>query len=180
MVSGKRSSHIEDRKTGCILEASQNHRKVHETDEYEGFASSRTSKDSSTPNREDKRWLMVPGSQIKDTSGDTGKSNVHARTKNYSTVSLPNYDELDVARHQTKGMKGQEGDGERTKSRRPVRSSTGSLPAGSFLAPFSEVHGFFFYSSNQKIGILFLLLSAIDKLFLYYGDSLIFKDTGYW
>nr|XP_031846745.1 uncharacterized protein LOC116433123 [Nomia melanderi]XP_031846746.1 uncharacterized protein LOC116433123 [Nomia melanderi]XP_031846747.1 uncharacterized protein LOC116433123 [Nomia melanderi] len=136
MVSGKRSSHIEDKKTGCVPD--QNHRKAHESDEYDRFASSRASKDSSTPNRDDKRWLMVPGSQIKDTSRDTGKSNGHTRTKNYSTVSLPNYDELDVARHQTKGTKGQEGDGERTKSRRPVRSSTGSLPAGSFLAPFSE------------------------------------------
>ncbi|XP_076649888.1 uncharacterized protein LOC143357359 [Halictus rubicundus] len=130
MVSGKRSSHL--------LEINQNHRKPRETEEYERFARSRTSKDSSTPNREDKRWLMEPEKQIEDTSRDAEKSNGHARTKNYSTVSLPNYDELDVARHQTKGMKGQQPAGDRTKSRRPVRSSTGSLPAESFLAPFSE------------------------------------------
>lgn len=140
MVSGKRSSHaVEERKTGGRAgEISQNHRKPHETEEYERFARSRSSKDSSTPNREDKRWLSVPGKQIKDTSRDAEKSNGHARTKNYSTVSLPNYDELDVARHQTEGMKGQQAAGDRTKSRRPVRSSTGSLPAESFLAPFSE------------------------------------------
>nr|XP_033340112.1 uncharacterized protein LOC117228453 [Megalopta genalis] len=137
MVSGKRTSYADDRKIGKT-EINQNHRKAHETDEYERFARTRTSKDSSTPNREDKRGRLEPEKQIKDTSRDAERSNGHARTKNYSTVSLPNYDELDVARHQTKGMNEQHPAGDRTKSRRPVRSSTGSLPAESFLAPFSE------------------------------------------
>ncbi|XP_076247590.1 uncharacterized protein LOC143187333 isoform X2 [Calliopsis andreniformis] len=128
VVSGKRASHVEDRKSNHHL------RRVQDGEEYEKFARSRTSKDSSTPNREDKRGSRDP--EIKDTPRE--KSTGNARPKNYSTVSLPNYDELDVARHQAKGTRDSEGGGDKTKPRRPVRSSTGSLPAESFLSPFSE------------------------------------------
>ncbi|XP_003702199.2 uncharacterized protein LOC100880932 isoform X1 [Megachile rotundata] len=124
VVSGKRTSRMEDKKRTF---ESNHHRKVHENDEYQRFANSR-SKDSSTPNREDKRKSKTE-KEIKDSS-------LNVRTKNYSTVSLPNYDELDVARHRT--MEIEEGEEDKTKSRRPVRSSTGSLPAESFLSPFSE------------------------------------------
>lgn len=138
MVSGKRASHLEDRKSCTSSEASQHQRRGEEGEEYDRFARNRSSKDSSTPNREDKRGPRDPEEQMNGTSRDTEKSTGKARTKNYSTVSLPNYDELDVARHQAKGTKGHEGGGDRAKSRRPVRSSTGSLPAESFLSPFSE------------------------------------------
>ncbi|CAK9797499.1 hypothetical protein ANTQUA_LOCUS1193 [Anthophora quadrimaculata] len=128
VVSGKR-----------IFESNQQ-RRAHENDEYEKFARSRTSKDSSTPNRDEKKRLRDDEKQMKDSSRDTEKSSSNARTKNYSTVSLPNYDELDVARHRSKGNEdGHEQHEDKTRrSRRPVRSSTGSLPAGTFLSPFSE------------------------------------------
>ncbi|KZC08398.1 hypothetical protein WN55_09302 [Dufourea novaeangliae] len=138
VVSGKRASHIEDRKSGRTVESDHHHRRAPEAEEYDRFARSRTTKDSSTPNREEKWASKEAGKRIVDTSRDTEKSTSGARTKNYSTVSLPNYDELDVTRHLAKGAKGGQADGDRTKSRRPVRSSTGSLPAESFLAPFSE------------------------------------------
>ncbi|CAK9829007.1 hypothetical protein ANTRET_LOCUS6423 [Anthophora retusa] len=128
VVSGKR-----------IFESNQQ-RRAHENDEYEKFARSRTSKDSSTPNRDEKKRPRDDEKQMKDSSRDTEKSSSNARTKNYSTVSLPNYDELDVARHRSKENEdGHEQHEDKTRrSRRPVRSSTGSLPAGTFLSPFSE------------------------------------------
>ncbi|CAK9803400.1 hypothetical protein ANTPLA_LOCUS3583 [Anthophora plagiata] len=128
VVSGKR-----------IFESNQQ-RRAHENDEYEKFVRSRTSKDSSTPNRDEKKRPRDDEKQMKDSSRDTEKSSSNARTKNYSTVSLPNYDELDVARHRSKGNEdGHEQHEEKTRrSRRPVRSSTGSLPAETFLSPFSE------------------------------------------
>ncbi|XP_043248529.1 uncharacterized protein LOC122395197 [Colletes gigas] len=128
---------VSGRKPGRTTETSHYQRKAHEGEEYERFARNRTSKDSSTPNREDKRGPREPEKQMKDTLGVPEKWSGNARSK-YSTVSLPNYDELDVARHQGEGTKGHGDDRDRTKSRRPVRSSTGSLPAESFLAPFSE------------------------------------------
>ncbi|XP_017762811.1 PREDICTED: uncharacterized protein LOC108552670 [Eufriesea mexicana] len=128
MVSGKRT-----------FENSQHQRKAHENEEYEKFARNRTTKDSSTPNRDEKRRSREVEKQIKDSSREMEKSSSIARTKNYSTVSLPNYDELDVARHRPKGTDDHEHQQDKTRrSRRPVRSSTGSLPAESFLSPFSE------------------------------------------
>ncbi|XP_034185019.2 uncharacterized protein LOC117606557 [Osmia lignaria lignaria] len=121
VVSGKRTSRIEEKKSQRSSESNHHHHQsIPENDEYERFASNRTSKDSSTPNREEK---------MKESSSN-------ARAKNYSTVSLPNYDELDVARHRT--MEIEEADKGKKKPRRPVRSSTGSLPAASYLSPFSE------------------------------------------
>ncbi|XP_076170150.1 uncharacterized protein LOC143148107 isoform X2 [Ptiloglossa arizonensis] len=138
IVSGKKPSHSEERNTGRTIETNHHQRKSDEVEEYERFARNRTNKDSSTPNREDKRGPREIEIQIVDTSGEPRKSTGNARIKNYSTVSLPNYDELDVIRHQEQGTKDHGAGGDKTKSRRPVRSSTGSLPAGSFLAPFSE------------------------------------------
>ena len=131
VVSGKRP-----------FESSQQHqRKVLEGEEYERFARSRTSKDSSTPNREEKWRSREIERQTKDSSRDRGKSGSNARPKNFSTVSLPNYDELDVARHRPEENDEHEQRRDKTrKAGRPVRSSTGSLPAESFLSPFSEVH----------------------------------------
>ncbi|XP_043514154.1 uncharacterized protein LOC122530860 isoform X2 [Frieseomelitta varia] len=129
VVSGKRP-----------FESSQQHqRNVHESEEYERFARSRTDNDSSTPNREEKRRSREIERQTKDSSRDHGKSGSNARPKNFSTVSLPNYDELDVARHRPEENDEHEQRRDKTrKARRPVRSSTGSLPAESFLSPFSE------------------------------------------
>lgn len=128
VVSGKRP-----------FESSQHQRKVHESEEYDRFARSRTSKDSSTPNREEKRRSREIERQTKDSSRDHGKSGSNARPKNFSTVSLPNYDELDVARHRPEENDEHEQRRDKTrKAGRPVRSSTGSLPAESFLSPFSE------------------------------------------
>lgn len=100
-------------------------------DEYERFANSRTSRDSSTPKREEKRkWRQGEKRTEEKWSGN-------ARHKHSSTVSLPNYDELDLARHRSRGHEIEDA----TRPRRPVRSSTVSLPAESFLSPFSEVRG---------------------------------------
>ncbi|XP_033183048.2 uncharacterized protein LOC117153268 isoform X2 [Bombus vancouverensis nearcticus] len=126
VVSGKRS-----------FESSQHQRK--ESDEYEKFARNRTSKDSSTPNRVEKRSKREIEKRTNDSSRDQEKSSGNARAKNFSTVSLPNYDELDVARHRPKENDDHEQQQDKTsKCRRPVRSSTGSLPAESFLSPFSD------------------------------------------
>lgn len=127
VVSGKRTSQ----------EVNNHLQKVQESEEFESFARNRTGQDSSTPNREDKREPRDPETQIKDTPRERSTGNT--RPKNYSTVSLPNYDELDVTRHREKGTKDQKDGGSKAKPRRPVRSSTGSLPAASFLSPFSEV-----------------------------------------
>ncbi|XP_017792037.1 PREDICTED: uncharacterized protein LOC108574044 isoform X1 [Habropoda laboriosa] len=134
VVSGKRIFEINQQ------QQQQQQRKAHENDEYEKFARNRTSKDSSTPNREEKKRPREVEKQMKDFSRDAEETSSNARTKNYSTVSLPNYDELDVARHRSKGNEdGHEQQEDKTRrSRRPVRSSTGSLPAESFLSPFSE------------------------------------------
>ncbi|CAL7939922.1 unnamed protein product [Xylocopa violacea] len=122
VVSGRRA-----------FESSQHQRRAYESEEYERFARTRTNNDSSTPNREEKRI------QIKDYLKVPERTGGNARTKNYSTVSLPNYDELDTARHRENGSDDHDRQQEKTrKARRPVRSSTGSLPAESFLSPFSE------------------------------------------
>ncbi|EZA48930.1 hypothetical protein X777_12968 [Ooceraea biroi] len=137
VVSGKRTS--ADKKTSRTSEPSHHHRKVVENDEYERFAWSQSIKDSSTPNRQDRRKSKELEKRIKDSSRDDDRPEANTRTKNYSTVSLPNYDELDVSRHPAKSTtKDERGMGEKMKSKRPVRSSTGSLPAESFLSPFSE------------------------------------------
>ncbi|XP_072767242.1 uncharacterized protein [Anoplolepis gracilipes] len=137
VVSGRRMS--ADKKTSRTSEPSYHHRKVLENEEYERFAGSQSIKDSSTPNRQDRRKSKELEQRIRDPSRDDDRPEANTRTKNYSTVSLPNYDELDVSRHPAKSMaKDERGTGEKMKSRRPVRSSTGSLPAESFLSPFSE------------------------------------------
>ncbi|EFN86990.1 hypothetical protein EAI_01325 [Harpegnathos saltator] len=135
MVSGKRM--LTDKKTWRTSEPDYHHGKVHENEEYERFARSELMKGSSTPNRQDKQKSEELEEQIGDSSRDDG-AEANARTKNYSTVSLPNYDELDVSRHPAKSTKGERGLEEKMKLKRPVRSSTGSLPAESFLSPFSE------------------------------------------
>ncbi|XP_017880469.1 uncharacterized protein LOC108625184 isoform X1 [Ceratina calcarata] len=118
VVSGRRS-----------IENSQHQRNAQESEEYERFARSRTSWNSSTPNREEKRGPIEK--QIRD-------STENSRSKNYSTVSLPNYDELDTTRHRSKDEDHDGYQAQTKRARRPVRSSTGSLPAESFLSPFSE------------------------------------------
>ncbi|XP_020294908.1 uncharacterized protein LOC109860316 [Pseudomyrmex gracilis] len=132
VVSGKRTS---DKKTWRSSEPSQHHRKVLENEEYERFAWSQSIKDSSTPNRQDRRKSKELEKRIRDSSRDDERPEANTRTKNYSTVSLPNYDELDVPGRSAKDEKCAR---EKIKPRRPVRSSTGSLPAESFLSPFSE------------------------------------------
>lgn len=137
VVSGKRTS--ADKKTSRSSESGYHHRKVLENEEYERFAGSQSIKDSSTPNRQDRRKSKELEQRIRDFSRDDDRPEANTRTKNYSTVSLPNYDELDVSRHPAKSTaKDERGTEEKMKSRRPVRSSTGSLPAESFLSPFSE------------------------------------------
>ncbi|KMQ93535.1 neurofilament heavy polypeptide-like protein [Lasius niger] len=137
VVSGRRTS--ADKKTSRTSESGHHHRKVLENEEYERFAGSQSIKDSSTPNRQDRRKSKELEQRIRDPSRDDDRPEANTRTKNYSTVSLPNYDELDVSRHPAKSTaKDERGTGEKMKSRRPVRSSTGSLPAESFLSPFSE------------------------------------------
>ncbi|XP_031771438.1 histone H3.v1 [Apis florea] len=104
-----------------------------ESDEYERFANSRTSRDSSTPKREEKRkWRQ--GEKRTEAEEEEEKWSGNARHKHSSTVSLPNYDELDTARHRSRDHEIEN----TTRPRRPVRSSTVSLPAESFLSPFSE------------------------------------------
>ncbi|KAL6442889.1 hypothetical protein ACFW04_002737 [Cataglyphis niger] len=137
VVSGRRTT--ADKKTWRSSESGQHHRKVLENEEYERFAGSQTIKDSSTPNRQDRRKSKELEQRIRNFSRDDDRPEANTRTKNYSTVSLPNYDELDVSRHPAKSTaKDERGTGEKMKSRRPVRSSTGSLPVESFLSPFSE------------------------------------------
>lgn len=137
MVSGKRSS--VDKKTSRISDPSHHHQKVFKNEEYERFAGSESIKDSSTPNRQNRRKLKEPEKRIKDSSRDDDRLEANTRTKNYSTVSLPNYDELDLSRHPAQSTKNEKDTGEKMKPKRPVRSSTVSLPAESFLSPFSEV-----------------------------------------
>ncbi|KAL6261777.1 hypothetical protein P5V15_006866 [Pogonomyrmex californicus] len=137
MVSGKRTS--ADKKTSRTSESGHHHRKVLENEEYERFARNQSIKDSSTPNRQDRRKSKELEKRIRDSSRDDDRPEANTRMKNYSTVSLPNYDELDVSRHPVKSTANDEGDaGEKMKLKRPVRSSTVSLPAESFLSPFSE------------------------------------------
>lgn len=138
-------------------------------DEYERFVNGRGIKDSSTPNRHDedirKRTKeFMRNRHIDDsTRVDVKIMELNVRPKNYSTVSLPNYDELDVVRHATKRTKDEgEGEDEKIRSRRPVRSSTGSLPVESFLLPFSQVFSpFFFFNFYLSF---FLLFSSIVSL----------------
>ncbi|XP_018366910.1 PREDICTED: uncharacterized protein LOC108763626 [Trachymyrmex cornetzi] len=137
VVSGKRTP--ADKKTSRTSESNHHHRKVLENEEYERFARNQSIKDSSTPNRQDRRKSKELERRIRDSSRDDDRPEANTRTKNYSTVSLPNYDELDVSRHPVKGMTNdEERVEEKMKSKRPVRSSTVSLPAESFLSPFSE------------------------------------------
>ncbi|XP_011053810.1 PREDICTED: uncharacterized protein LOC105145737 [Acromyrmex echinatior] len=137
VVSGKRTP--ADKKTSRTSESNYHHRKVLENEEYERFARNQSIKDSSTPNRQDRRKSKELERRIRDPSRDDDRPEANTRTKNYSTVSLPNYDELDVSRHPVKDMANdEERVEEKMKSKRPVRSSTVSLPAESFLSPFSE------------------------------------------
>lgn len=137
VVSGKRTP--ADKKTWRISESGHHHRKVPENEEYERFARNQSIKDSSTPNRQDRRKSKELERRIRDSSRDDDRPEANTRTKNYSTVSLPNYDELDVSRHPTKSTTNdEESVGEKIKFKRPVRCSTVSLPAESFLSPFSE------------------------------------------
>lgn len=112
-----------------------------ESDEYERFANSRTSRDSSTPKREEKRkWRQGEKRVGEDRARKEEKWSGNARYKHSSTVSLPNYDELDTIRHRSRETDRQQDESafESRRPRRPVRSSTVSLPAESFLSPFSE------------------------------------------
>lgn len=151
MVSGKRTS--ADKKTSRTSESGHHHRKVLENEEYERCTRNQSIKDSSTPNRQDRQKSKGFERRIRDSSRDDDRPEANTRTKNYSTVSLPNYDELDVSRHPAKNTTNDEGGvGGEIKLRRPVRSSTVSLPAESFLSPFSEVqynHPSPFYFINQ-------------------------------
>lgn len=151
VVSGKRTS--ADKKTWRTSESSDHHRKVLENEEYERCARNQSIKDSSTPDRQDRRKSKELEKRIRDSLRDDDRPEVNTRTKNYSTVSLPNYDELDVSRHPAKSTMNNEGSvGEKMKSKRPNRCSTVSLPAESFLSPFSEVqynHSLSFYSIDQ-------------------------------
>lgn len=140
MVSGRRTS--ADKKTWRTSKPGHHHRKVPENEEHEKSARSQSTNDSSSPNRQDRRKSKEPEKRIRDSTSSTwddDKPEVNTRPKNYSTVSLPNYDELDVSARSARGSaaRGERAAGEKTK--RPVRSSTGSLPAESFLSPFSEV-----------------------------------------
>ncbi|KAG7189750.1 hypothetical protein KM043_017415 [Ampulex compressa] len=109
--------------------SSGHRRRAQDSEEYEKFARNQLAKDSSTPNRQDR--ANFGDRQLEDSS-----RSANARPKNYSTVSLPNYDELDV--DAGRRAKEESTPGDKTKFRRPVRCSTGSLPAESFLSPFSE------------------------------------------
>lgn len=138
MVYGKRTP--ADKKTSRTSESGHHHWKVLENEEYERCVRNQSIKDSSTPNRQDRRKSKELERRIRDSSRDDDRPEANTRTKNYSTVSLPNYDELDVSRHPAKNTTNDEGSvEEKMKSKRPVRSSTVSLPAESFLSPFSEV-----------------------------------------
>lgn len=141
VVSGKRTP--ADKKTSRTSESGHHHRKVLENEEYERCAWNQSIKDSSTPNRQGRRKSKELERRIRDSSRDDNRPEENTRTKNYSTVSLPNYDELDVSRHSAKSTTDdEESVGEKMKLKRPVRSSTVSLPAESFLSPFSEVQSF--------------------------------------
>ncbi|KAI4486038.1 hypothetical protein M0804_006527 [Polistes exclamans] len=146
VVSGKRLSQNYDKK---IHKNSNQNKKSNDTEEeYERFCNGRTIKDfSSTPNQKDvvvdtrrrrsKEFLIKR--QIEDSIRNDGNLlEINVRPKNYSTVSLPNYDELDLGRYATKRNNDEQGENEKIRSRRPVRSSTGSLPVESFLLPFSQ------------------------------------------
>lgn len=138
VVSGKRTP--ADKKTWRTSESSHHHRKVLENEEYERCARNQSIKDSPTPDRQDRRKSKELERRIRDSLRDDDRPEANTRTKNYSTVSLPNYDELDVSRHPAKSTTdNEESVGEKMKSKRPIRSSTVSLPAESFLSPFSEV-----------------------------------------
>ncbi|XP_071640437.1 uncharacterized protein [Temnothorax longispinosus] len=137
VVSGKRTP--SDKKTSRTSESGHHHRKALENEEYERCARNQSIKDTSAPNRQDRRKSKELERRIRDSSRDDDRPETNTRTKNYSTVSLPNYDELDVSRHPPRSTANDEGGvGEKMKSRRPVRCSTVSLPAESFLSPFSE------------------------------------------
>ncbi|XP_015172817.1 PREDICTED: uncharacterized protein LOC107064541 isoform X2 [Polistes dominula] len=144
VVSGKRLSQNYDKK---IHKNTNQNKKINDTEEYERFVNGRTIKDSSsTPNQKDNvdtckrsKELLIKR-QIDDTinKNDGNLLEANIRPKNYSTVSLPNYDELDVGRYEMKRNNDEQGEHEKIRSRRPVRSSTGSLPVESFLQPFSQ------------------------------------------
>lgn len=110
--------------------------------QYERFANGRTSRDSSTPKREEKRKWRQGEKRAEDRSRKEERWSDNARYKHLSTVSLPNYDELDTRRHRSRETELQQDEFE-SRPRRPVRSSTVSLPPESFLSPFSEVRNHF-------------------------------------
>lgn len=110
--------------------------------QYERFANGRTSRDSSTPKREEKRKWRQGEKRAEDRSRKEERWSGNARYKHLSTVSLPNYDELDTRRHRSRETELQQDEFE-SRPRRPVRSSTVSLPPESFLSPFSEVRNHF-------------------------------------
>lgn len=189
MVSGRRT--FADKKTSRTSEPGHHHRKVLENEEYERFAGSQSIKDSSTPNRQDRRKSKELEQRIRDPSRDDDRPEANTRTKNYSTVSLPNYDELDVSRHPAKSTARDEGGaGEKMKSRRPVRSSTGSLPAESFLSPFSEVvqynnsPSFYFIDQTQEFwNVKIFVKKRTILLEFLFTNELLQKEsisTKYW
>ncbi|KAL0101440.1 hypothetical protein PUN28_018935 [Cardiocondyla obscurior] len=137
VVSGKRTP--SDKKTWKTSESSHHHRKIFENEEYERCARNQSIKESTAPNRQDRRKSKELERRIRDASRVDDRPEANTRMKNYSTVSLPNYDELDVSRHSAKNTADDEENvGEKMQPKRPVRSSTVSLPADSFLSPFSE------------------------------------------
>lgn len=143
-------------------------RRCYESDEYERFANSRTSRDSSTPKREEKRKWRQAEKRAEDRPRREEEGSGNARYKHLSTVSLPNYDELDTTRHRSRQANQQD---ESTfevspRPRRPVRSSTVSLPAESFLSPFSEVRNDF--PTNFPLSLPFFLS---DRFFDKRRDS---------
>lgn len=107
--------------------------KLQKKDEYERFSRSRSIQEASSPNhfKKDSPWKL-------DHLAEASK-----RPNNSSTVSLPNYNELEIARCAV-GVHSENEDLEAFPERPARKSITGSLPRGTIF-PHSKVISFFYF-----------------------------------
>ena len=128
------------------------HGKVQKEDEYERFSRSRSIQDTSTPNHFDKDSKNAWKLDLKPAASK--------RPNNSSTVSLPNYNELEIVRCAV-GTHSENRKPEAFPERPARKSTTGSLPLGTIF-PYSKVLSFLHFSFFKNFSLLKLRILELE------------------
>ncbi|XP_015586339.1 uncharacterized protein LOC107263532 isoform X2 [Cephus cinctus] len=143
VVSARRTNRSSDAKQPA--KEPKGHHKIRDA-EYEEFSNIQSSQVTSTPNRTDRETTRDLRMLITESADNKDKLELPGRPKNHSTVSLPNYDELEVVKHEVEKSRINDAAGandaevtDKDLLKKPHRyASTGSLPVQSILSSFPQ------------------------------------------